>query len=281
MNELSLQIKRKIARYEAVEIYNLTLYPVRVYEYEYFLMSKVALEVLHQSLKLEYMRMPYLSALYAMDYEARMSGQPMTGLFSCALIGLALSLRLGEGLSLAERVGLFRIIPDRENPARLVGLQFEGKDGEVKTIEPSMYKDLRQIIAAQNGVKLESDEANPDIVQAKKDMAVGSGADLDFSVEALISFAAAMSGADEEEIDQWPVLKLTRRTESFQTVLAYLVCGIGEASGSTWKGGNPVPHPIFKRLNNGSGFAAPMETDKDGNAVVQSIESQLSQHNHP
>lgn len=278
MSELPIYIQKRIARYEEISVQGLVLYPVRVQEYDEFLISRPALEVLHQSLAVKYMKMPYLSALYAMDYEARLAGQPMTGLFSCALVGLALSLRLGEGEDLTERVKRFRIIVDPLHPAKLVKLLFADADGNEKSIEPSAYRELRQIIAAQNGVELESDDANPDIVQAKKDMAAGSGPELDFRAEALISFAAAMTGTDEADIYEWPILKLTRRAETFQTVLSYLVCGIGEASGSTWKNGNPVPHPIFKRREDGAGLASPLKSDvAEVKAGIRTIESQLRQ----
>lgn len=278
LNELPSKIQKAVNRYLPIETHGLVLWPVTVQEYEEFLIARAALEVLHQSLPVAMMRVPLLSAYYQMDYEARLAGKTMTGLFSCALVGLALSLRLGEGEDLAERVKRFHIIVDPQHPAKLVKLLFADADGNEKSIEPSAYRELRQIIAAQNGVELESDDANPDIVQAKKDMAAGSGPELDFSTEALISFAAAMTGTDEADIYEWPILKLTRRTDTFQTVLSYLVCGIGEASGSTWKNGNPVPHPIFKRREDGAGLASPLKSENaEAKAGIRSIESQLRQ----
>lgn len=280
MNDLPISIQKSINKYQPITMGELTLWPVTVEEYDLFLIATPALEVLHQSLPVALMRVPLLSALYEMDYTARVSGKQMTGLFSCALLALALSLRLGRELNMTERISKFQIVVERDNPAKLAKLNFMDADGTVKTIEPSAYKELRRVIAAQNGVKLESDTANPDIVQAKKDMNAG-GAKLDFSVESLISFAAATSGVDENEIYNWPILKLNRRTDALQTMLAYVVCGIGEASGATWKTGNPFPHPIFKRIDDGTGFATPMNNTANGtNSAqtknsVQTIEQQI------
>lgn len=285
MNNLPLYIKKTVSRYKPIEAHGLVLYPILVDEYESFLMARVALEVMHQSLPVALMRKPLLSAYYQMDYEALTSGQPIPGLFSCALLGLALSLRLGYGKDDAERIRMFQVRIDPDNPSDLVSVQFTDADGNEKTIEPSAYKELRKIIAAQNGVRLESETANPDIVKARKDMNAGEDA-LDFNADALISFAAAMSHVDENEIYQWPILKLTRRTDAYQTMLAYLVCGISEASGASWKNGNPVPHPIYPKKESWRGFASPMMSNSPHAAVggnnraedLQKIESQIAEN---
>lgn len=257
MSELPIYIQKSIRRYEPVTVDGLTLWPVLVKEYDDFLVARVALEVLHQSLPVRFLRMPLLSALYKMDYEAGQNGEPMPGLFSVALLGLALSLRLGEGDDTKKRLERFQISVDRDDPATLKRLRFIDDDGEEKIIEPARYGELRRIIAAQNGVKLESDRADPDLVQAEKDLAELNGVNLDASVEALVSGVAALAGVDETEIDEWPILKLQRRQESFQRVLNYLICGFGQVNGTTWKGGNPHPSPFFDKADEG-GFGAHM-----------------------
>ena len=259
-----MQIQKAAARYKAIESGGLTLYPVLVREYDEFLVARPAIEVMHQSLPVAMLRVPLLSALYQMDYEAALSGQPMTGLFSRALLGLALSLRLGEGLEQGKRMGLFSIIVDPNNPARLTGLRFSGESGETKEISPVQFAKLRQIIAAQNGVKIESDKANPDIVRAEKIMHSAGNVPLDANAEDWISAISALSGSSEEEIDEWPILKFQRRSESYQRILSYVICGVGECSGTTWKDGNPTPHPFFGRLKNGNGVLSEMGGSADG-----------------
>lgn len=209
--------------------------------------------------------MPLLSALYAMDYEAVLNGKPAAGLFSRALLMLALSLRIGEGRSIEDRVNAFRLGVDRENPAKLLRLQFSDADGTEKEIAPAQFGRLRQIIAAQNGVKLESDEANPDIVKAKKDMESASAGRLDADLDTWISAVSALTGTPEEEIDDWPILKFQRRSDAIVRVLNFVVCGIGECSGMvSWPKGNPTPHPFFARLDGGSGILTPMGGSADG-----------------
>ena len=278
MTQLPLSIQKSIGRYEAIEACGLTLWPVKVYEYSEFLMARTALEVMHQSLPVTLMRVPLLSAYYQLDYDARLNGTPPVGLFARALLALALALRLGEGQEPEERLQAFKVMTDRENPARLSKLLFHDDDGNVKEIDPADFRELRKIIAAQNGVRLEADTANPDIVRMKKDMNAG-GVSLDMNIDTLRSFAAAMERVDETEIDEWPILKLTRRTETYQTMLSYLVCGIGEASGATWKGGNPYPHPIFRRTDDGVGLASSFsgaEASAELKDKAQAIEAQIT-----
>ena len=74
----------------------------------------------------------------------------------------------------------------------------------------------------------------------------------------------AVITSSEEEIDEWPILKFQRRSESYQRILSYVICGVGECSGTTWKDGNPTPHPFFGRLKNGNGVLSEMGGSADG-----------------
>lgn len=251
MSELPISIIKAASNYKEITTDGLTLYPVLVDEYETFLISRPALEILHQALPVRFLRMPLLSALYQMDYEAAASGEAPTGMFSRALLGLALSLRLGEGMEPRERMNIFRVVVDRDAPWKLRSLRFSGEYGEETEITPQQYQGLRQIIAVQNGVKLEGERADPDLVKAERDLAEMNGVSLNASVSDLVSSIAALTGKDEDEILKWPILKLTRRQASLQRLLDYMICGIGQVSGTTWKGGNPHPSPFFDKAENG------------------------------
>lgn len=257
MSELPINIQRAVRKYEPVVTDGITLYPIKVSAYDDFLMARPALEVLHQSLPVRFLRMPLLSALYLMDYEAALSGETPTGLFSRALLALALSLRLGEGQDMMTRLQLFQIVADSEKPQQLIALRYVDSEGETKEISPLLYHKIRPIIAAQNGVKLESENADPDLVQAEKDLAEMNGVSLCANIEDLVSAIALVTGEDEGEIDDWPILKLTNRQRSLQRILDYMICGIGQVNGTTWKGGNPHPSPFFDKSEDG-GFGSHM-----------------------
>lgn len=253
MSKLPLHIQRAIGRYEPVKTDGLTLYPILVDEYDLFLAARPALEVLHQSLPVALLKVPLLAALYRMDYKAVQDGEQQTGLFSSALLGLALALRVGKGLDPNERLARLHLVVDKTDHGKLKKIVFLDENQEEKEITPVQYKKIREIIAAQNGVKLESDNADPELVQAEKDIAAQNNAKLDINIYDLISGVATLSGTDEADIYQWPILKLTNRERSYQRILDYIICGVGQANGTTWKGGNPVPHPFYEKEKSGFG----------------------------
>lgn len=277
MNELPFAIQKAVRKYENIEVDGFVLAPILVREYDDFLIGCPALETLHQSLPVAFMRVPLLTAYYQMDYAAALRGEQPVGLFTRALIILALSLRLGEGQEIMERVKMFNVVVDRNDPQKLLELRYRDENDEEHGIKPVQFKLLRQIIAAQNGVELESDMANPDIVAAKHKMNAASGVSLDANIEDLISAISALSGTDESAIYEWPIRKLNRYADSYRRILEYIVNGIGEASGASWKDGNPTPHPFFKRSHVG-GLFSPLGASASGAQVKPPKEAeQLAQ----
>ena len=254
-----MSIQKAAARYKPIETDGLTLYPILVKEYQEFLVARSSLEVMQQSFPVALMRVPLLTALYQMDCEAILNEEQPTGLFSRALLMLALSLRLGEEQTIEERMRAFHVLIDRENPLVLQRLVFYDADGQEKEITPALFGKLRLIIAAQNGVKIESDTANPDIVKAQQDMASAGAINLDANIDDWISAVSALTGTAEEEIDDWPILKFQRRSDSFRRIIDYIVCGVGECSGMVqWPKGNPCPHPFFAKVQDGGGVLTAM-----------------------
>lgn len=251
-NNLSLQINKAIRRYEAVTVGALTLYPVKVRDFETFQLARPALEAMQQSLPVRLMSVPILQAFYELDYEAVVKGEPITGLLSSALLGLALALRLGESLDADTRIKQFSIRVEPNDHSRLKSVSALLNGEEMIDITPIQYAKLRPVIAAQNGVRLYGDEANPELVKAERDIAELNGVKLDVTLDQTISSVCALTGADEVEIDDWPILKLQKRAESIQRALDYLVCGIGGVMGGFGKGGNPVPHPFYERTEKAS-----------------------------
>lgn len=272
MSNLPLHIQKAIRTYQPIETEGLTFWPILASEYHEFLTAKPAIEVMQQALPVRWLSMPLLSAFYGMDFEAFQKGEPRVGLFSRCLLFLALSLRLGKGREVAERTKLFTILVDAEDPGQLKALRFTGDDGEEKEITPIMFQRLRPILAIQNGIELASEDANPDLVEAERDLAEMNGPELEVSLDSLFSTIAAMAGIDEAEIDDWPILKLNRRQKAYSRVLNYVVCGIGEAQGTKWKGGNPYPSPFYDKVRNGSSGAMRLE-EFAGGAGVRAVQN--------
>lgn len=252
MNDLPKEIQRKINRYEPVETDGITLYPVRVEEYDEFLLAKPALEFLQQSLPVALMSVPILQAFYAMDLESIRDEQKPTGLLGSSLLLLALAMRMGEGDEPERRIRRFCLIPNPEDQMRLKYIAFTTDGEEMHTITPITFQRWKPILAAQNGVELLPDDVNPELVQAEKDVLLKQSLNLETGMSALVSGVAALSGADEADIYSWPILKLQNRQSALKRAMDYIICGVGEAQGTKWKQGNPCPHPFFDRAREGS-----------------------------
>lgn len=254
--ELSLAIKKAVRTYKAIETDGMTLYPIPVSRWDEFMLARPALELMQQTLPVKYISMPLLSAYYAMDYEAVTGdgdGLP-TGLFARSLLLLSLALRLGRADEDAEQaLERFRLRADENDPSTLAAVEFS-QDGEMmQSITPVQFSRLREIIAAQNGVELVSADANPELVKAERDLAEQKGSKLSGDFGELFCTVAALSHEDETTIMEWPIKKLMDRKNAYARVLGYLLCGVSEANGAKWKGGNPYPSPFFSRMQQGGG----------------------------
>ena len=267
MNELALDIKRSVGKYEPIETEGLTLYPIKVENYYEFLMAKPSIDFMQQSLPIELMSIPLLDAYFRIDM-GLVNGMEPNGLFSSALLCLSLALRLMPHGTAEEQVRKFQIVPDDvANPKALKAIKFVLNGEEIHTITPIQFGRLRPIIAAQNGVELFSDTANPELIQAEHDLQENKAPKLNVVLESLVSAAALVSGVEEKEIYDWAILKMHNRLESAKRVIDYMVCGIGEAQGTKWQGGNPVPNPWFERTNEKKAGVIPLESFANGQGL--------------
>lgn len=275
MSDIPTKILKQIRRYEPVETEGLTFYPVLVEEYEEYLIARAAIEFMQQRLPRVFLNRPILEAYFALDSQSVADEQIPTGLMPRAVLFLALALRLGQGLPVEKRISLFR--PRVDAKGRLKGLLFSPDGEEICEITPAKFQRLRPILAAQNGLEIPPDDANPELVDAEKELAAKNAPELDISPESLIASVAALSGADEKEIYEWPIAKLQSRQRALHRALDYLICGIGEAQGTKWKKGNPCPHPFFDRKKEGSAAKVALAEFASGaalNAVREGIENQ-------
>lgn len=252
MAEIPYRIQRQINRYETVDFEGLRLFPVRVENYDEFLMASPAIAFAQQRLPVSLMSMPLLQAYYQIDIDSIHDAQLPTGLFAQTMLFLAMSLRLGEDMPPEQRAGLFRRVCDKHNPDRLKWIEFSPDGEETCRITALQFQRLRPILAAQNGIELPDDDANPELMDAEDLIRAKNAPNLEATVENLVSSVAAISGMEEADIYDWPILKLRRRERALKRVLDYVVFGIAESQGIKFKGGNPAPHPWFERKSFGS-----------------------------
>lgn len=262
---ISQSIERACRRYEEVQAEGLTLYPILVEEMETFELARPGIDIVQQSLPVAYAVMPLLAAYYKMEYDAMERGEETVGLLSRALLMLALSLRLGRGKALDERLKAFRCKVDTKDPSRLTAVEFVLHGEELWRITPVQFQYLREIIAAQNGIELTPPEANPELVEAQRELAeMNGGAKLSGDLWERVATVAALEHAEEEDIESWPVLKLQTKAKTWQRILGYMTCTIAEARGTQWKRGNPWPSLFYDRVSEGNTALRPVEESTRG-----------------
>ena len=257
--ELTPNIKKRIRRYQAVETEGLTLYPVKMAEREEFYYARPALDMVQQSLPVAYAAMPLLSAYYKMEYEAARNGENNVGLFAMALLALALSLRLGTGRTPEERLKLFRIRVDAKDPSRLAAVEFWQGGEELRSVTPVQFQRLRPIMAAQNGVELTSEDANPELVEAERELQELGGANLSGDFSQRMATVCALCRVEEDDVEEWPILKFKTMAETWQRIVGFAVCAVAQAQGTQWKGGNPYPSLFYERTDHYNAALRPMD----------------------
>lgn len=247
MNDLSYSMVRAINRYEAIEAEGVTLYPIRVSEFSEFLMARPAIEFLQQSLPVTLISKPLLQAFYQMDFDAAAKEEQGTGLFFRSILFLLLALRAGDGLSPEDRLGLVYLLTDENNQKKLRSIRIQLESDRYADISPVQFQRLRPILAAQNGIELVSENANPELVQAEKDLAEMKAPKLRYELESVKASISLISGVSETEMDDWPILRFNRQKDAVTRMLGYLNCGMAEAQGAKWQHGNPFPSPLYDR----------------------------------
>lgn len=269
MVDIPLKYKDAVQFYQDIDFEGITLHPIKVRNHRDFQNARPAIDFLQQSLPVRYLSVPLLSAYYQMDYEALENGEQSSGLFARALQFLVLSLDYEPEKDMADRIGDLAngIYVDANDRSKLVAVAFE-QDGQEKRITPVMFQRMRPVLAAQNGIELESEDANPELVEAERDLSSLRSEGIDFDISHLVSFVSAWSGVKEDDMLDWPILKLTNTGNTFERTFSFLLYGFGAMNGAQFKGGNPVPSPIYPKARSGSDALIAMDQFTNGNPVT-------------
>ena len=109
---------------------------------------------------------------------------------------LTLVLRLAPGKSIQERLHALHPMVHPEHPDKLVEIRFLVDGEEWKSITPNQFQRMRPIVAAQNGIELKPDTANPELLQAERDIAEKHALHLDASIEAMVHTVAGLTNTE-------------------------------------------------------------------------------------
>lgn len=244
---LSQEQQTLVREGKPIEWNGLVLFPILMRDYQKFLIAQMGLTAQQQTLPGKYVVMPYLEALYALDYDVRANGGPAAGLFSRVLLFLTLSLRLEaerqeDGMEYLP-VGIQTQMAD---PRKLVALKVRQGEAEAD-ITPQNFGQLREILAAQNEIELPDETLNAELVQAERDLAAKNSLNLVPDSEALIYSVSVKTGRPVEEILDWTVRQFVLTERAIDRTTGHLVAALSEAAGAKYKNGNPWPSWKYDR----------------------------------
>lgn len=246
MNQLPAAIQKAVRKNEPIEMDGLTFYPILVSEMDDFNEARSAIELMQQSLPVTYAVMPMLQALYALDTDALRDTGHKTGLFARAVLFLALSLRLGQGMTWKERMDLFQICPAQDVPGKLLSVKFLYNGEGTREITPAQFSRYRPILAAQNGLLIPDETANKDLIEAEKNMD-DNPLNIVPSFDKMLAGVAMREHCHKSDLLDWTICEFMERFKAIGQELGYLVCAISEGNGCKWTGGNPIPHWCLDR----------------------------------
>lgn len=257
-NNLPLAIQKAVRNYEEVQTDGLTLYPITMREYDEWQIARAAIEALQQSFPVRFLSVPLLEAYFQMDVmlPATGEGRP-TGLLGCALLALSLSLRIGQGLPPDRRIAVWSPAVERKGDnIRLKSFRAMLGGEELIEITPLLFQRLRPILAAQNGAELVSDEANPELVRAEREIAAQGANTLDIDFDRKMAYVAAKLHMRKQDFLDWPIREFEDAADVLTQEVMFSAFTAAAAMGGFGEKGNPVPHPYYRKTEKGSAHMA-------------------------
>lgn len=250
--EIPYAIQQQIDTFQPVEYEGLTLHPIKVKRLGAFSACSHVLAFAQRRLPVALWSKPLLAAFYELDCQALANGEAPSGLFSATAAVLHMAVFPSEEYETVLRNGKLDILTDANDPTKLRGLRFT-VDGKQIDLTPAKYAMVRQILAAQNGIKVPPDGANPELLDAEAESFAEGAKGLDISHNHIVTAVSALERVSEREIMEWPILRLDRHAEAHRRILDYILFGFAATQGAFRNSGNPVPHPWFPKTDTDSG----------------------------
>ena len=207
----------------------LTFHPFTMRQYEDWTFLKRSLILRQSTMPGKYAVMPYLSAIYAMDYDCRFQ----IGIFRGTIELLA------RASLLSPKDFQFRMQADA--PDKLISITYKDETHDV-TITPADYPTIRALLAEQNGEKLPDEADNPELVQAEMDIAAMHSGNLQYDFETMIDSMAYQLRKPKRDILDMTVREFTRTRQAIDRDKLYMLLAAAEYGGMVkFNKGNPQP----------------------------------------
>lgn len=223
---------------QPIEVNGIPLHPIRMERYMEWLDCKRALTVRQKTLPAAYAIMPYLSALYAMDFDTKGA----TGFMAQIARLLAMATQ--------QPVETFEIRCDSEDTRKLTAIVCQSQALTFR-IEPIQFAKFRMAIARQNGAELPDEAQNPELVEAENDIAEQNSVPLKMDINDMLASVAYQCHVRASEMAQWSIREFEAMRRAIDRDKRFAICAQAEAAGGKYKGGNPCPSWCFDRERQG------------------------------
>lgn len=243
--------KARIRKGLPIEALGLQFFPITMADYEEFLECKSVLAIRMTSLakaNIEYLSMPFLSVLWAIELDSIMQTGKAVGFFERIIRLLYLSLRLEYDSEKAFN----NIYCEQNNPRNLFYIEVTQTDGQPVKISPMDFQQkIRPLLAEQNGIELPDESETPEIVKTENDLQQDGGNKLKYDLDTLLASVANASGVRECEMYCWSVIEFERRKQAIERKVNYTIYAQAEMSGMVkFQKGNPYLSWCLDRAEN-------------------------------
>ena len=211
----------------------LTFHPFTMRQYEEWALLKRSLVLRQSTMPEKYAVMPYLSAIYAMDYDCR---------FQIGIFRGTLELLARASLLSAEK---FQFRMKAGSPNQLIAITYEDETHNV-TITPADYPTIRKLLAEQNGEKIPDEAENPELVQAEMDIAALRTGNIKYDFETMIDSMAYQLSKSKQDVLNMTVREFMRMRQAIDRDKLYMLLAAAEYGGMVkFNKGNPQPSWMF------------------------------------
>lgn len=242
-----------ILRYEPVELNGLVYYPITVDKYDKWQACKSALTLRQGALPATYACMTFLQCVWALDFDAKMSGgEDEFGPWNALAVILTMSLRFSDD----DKIQAIGNLPDKRN---LISIRIV-KDGQAHDIQPLEFNIIRKLIAEQNGEDLPDEADNPDLIEAADDVKNSSDMKLEYDIGDMITSVASAMNLRRKDVMEWPIKEFDDVLRAIKRRIGHIIASLAEVQGAKYEKGSPYPTWVFDKADDE--FAGLISMDK-------------------
>lgn len=235
---------------DKIVVKGLELRPITMEHYGEWLKAYPVLTLRMSTLPAKYAVMPFANAIFALEVEALLCDEKLGFISSfCRLICLS----LGKSAEDIDNVIKFNI--DTNDYTRLISIDVQPDPSkDAVNLKPFDLTNIRKAIAELNGAELPNENENPELVEALQLKSEMQGYIFDKNPIHIVDAVAYALGLRVKDLSEWTIREFEIRKETIDRAKRFTVNAIAESNGCSWKGGNPTPSWVYKRIETDNGF---------------------------